>query len=130
MLGKKRLDKEQHDYEKKAWDFIDDSQKTNGLLQKALSKADQKKSNLGDAWDKLQLLIELVRSYSKGEYRNVSKSTIVTIIGALIYFISPLDAIPDFIIGLGIIDDAAVIGYTLKKISAEIDQFKTWKHSM
>jgi uncharacterized membrane protein YkvA (DUF1232 family) len=130
MFSKKEIKKEQQEYEKKAWDFIDNKQKTDGLLKQALTKAEKRKGTLGEAWDKLQLLIDLVKSYSKGEYRSVSKSTMITIIGALIYFISPLDAIPDFIVGLGFLDDAAVIGYTLKKISAELDEYKKWKKTL
>jgi uncharacterized membrane protein YkvA (DUF1232 family) len=130
VFGKKGMEKEQQKYEKNAWEFIDNQQKTDSLLKQALSKAEMKKGSLGELWDNLQLLIDLVKAYSKGEYRKVSKSTIITIIGALIYFIAPLDTIPDFIVGLGLIDDAAVIGYTLKKISAELDEYKEWKKSL
>ncbi|OPA73304.1 hypothetical protein BVG16_29305 [Paenibacillus selenitireducens] len=40
--------------------------------------------------------------------------------GALAYFISPLDAIPDALIGLGFTDDAAVIVAGIKAISGQI----------
>ena len=39
------------------------------------------------------------------------------------------DLIPDFIIGLGIIDDVAVIGFTVKQLSIELDRFKNWKEN-
>jgi uncharacterized membrane protein YkvA (DUF1232 family) len=121
------LEKEQENYANKAKDYIDNEEKTDSLLKKALLKAKNNKGSLGDAWEKLQLLVDLVKAYSKGEYRQVSKSTIITVIGAILYFVSPLDLVPDFLVGLGILDDAAVIGYTLKKISAELDEFNKWK---
>ncbi|MDF2856769.1 MAG: hypothetical protein K0Q87_2620 [Neobacillus sp.] len=121
------LEKEQEKYADKAKDYIDNQEKTDGLLKKALLKAKNNKGSLGEAWEKLQLLVDLVKAYSKGEYRQVTKSTIITVIGAILYFVSPVDLVPDFIVGLGILDDAAVIGFTLKKISAELDAFNKWK---
>ena len=43
-----------------------------------------------------------------------------TCIGAIAYFISPVDAIPDFLIPLGFVDDAAVIAAALKAVSTQI----------
>lgn len=43
-----------------------------------------------------------------------------TIIGALAYFVAPLDAIPDFVIGLGFMDDAAILAAALASVSALI----------
>jgi len=121
------IEKEQFNYMKNAKEFLGNPQKLKDLLNKVIHKATEKKGYLGDAWDKLHLFVDLVKAYTKGEYKNVQPSTIVTIIGALLYFISPIDLVPDFIIGLGIFDDAAVIGFTLKKLSKELDQFEQWK---
>lgn len=131
MIGFKKstLEKEQQKYELKAKEYMDNPKKTEGLLKKALAKANNKKGALGDAWDKLQLLIQLITAWTKGDYRNVSTSTILTVIGAVIYFVSPIDFVPDFLAGLGFFDDAAVIGFTLKKISGDLDKFKEWRES-
>lgn len=130
MFGKDDIfEKEQHNYNEEAKDLVGNQQKIKGLLYKAIRKANLKKGTLGEAWDQLHLFIDLVKSYSKGEYRDVSTSTIITVIGAILYFVSPLDLVPDFIIGLGILDDAAIIGYTLKKISTELDDFTKWRKS-
>lgn len=45
-----------------------------------------------------------------------------TIIGALGYFISPLDAVPDFIAGVGYTDDASVLAAALVAVSIYIDE--------
>ncbi|WP_110670202.1 YkvA family protein [Salinicola halophilus] len=45
-----------------------------------------------------------------------------TIIGALGYFISPLDAIPDFVLGVGYADDASVLAAALVAVSIYIDE--------
>lgn len=130
MFGKDKLfEKKQQKYNDEASGYIGNQQKMQGLLHKAIIMANERKGKLGDAWDKLQLFFELVKSYSKGEYKNVSTRTIITVVGALLYFVSPLDLVPDFIIGLGLLDDAAVIGYTVKKISKELDDFSAWKRT-
>jgi uncharacterized membrane protein YkvA (DUF1232 family) len=129
MLDSK-IDFETSTHRENAKGYIDNPKKTDGLLKKAIQKARNNKGTLGDAWEKLQLFFDLVQAYSKGEYRNVAPSTILTIIGAILYFVSPLDVVPDFLVGLGILDDAAVITFTLKKLSVEINEFKTWKKAI
>jgi uncharacterized membrane protein YkvA (DUF1232 family) len=123
---KEDLEKEQELYEGKAKEYLD-PEKAEALLQKAIRKANDKKGSLGEVWEKLQLFFELLKAYFKGEYRKVSKGTILTILGAIIYFVSPIDMVPDFIVGLGILDDAAVIGFAIKKISVELEEFQRWK---
>lgn len=123
------LHSEKQKFDLKAKNYIGNKEKTEGLLKRAFAKATGKKDSLGNAFEKIQLLFELVRSWTKGEYKNVSTSTILTVIGAIIYFVSPIDFVPDFIAGLGIFDDAAVIAYTVKQISSDLEKFKLWKTS-
>nr|WP_263328246.1 YkvA family protein [Neobacillus sp. Marseille-Q6967] len=118
--------KEYMKYTGKAKDYLHNPSKTAGLLKIAMEKAKTNKGSLGDAWEKLQLFFDLVKAYSKGDYRNISPGTILTVMGAILYFVSPIDIVPDFLVGMGILDDAAVIAYTLKKVSGELDEFKTW----
>jgi uncharacterized membrane protein YkvA (DUF1232 family) len=129
MFEKNIYEKEQHKYTIEAKDYLNNPEKTQSLLNHAIKLANAKKDNLGEVWEKLQLFFELVKAYSKGNYKNISPGTILTIVGTLLYFISPLDLVPDFILGLGILDDAALIGYTFKKISGELDTFSKWKRA-
>jgi uncharacterized membrane protein YkvA (DUF1232 family) len=39
----------------------------------------------------------------------------------------PLDAIPDFIPGVGYLDDAGVVAMALGAVKAEIDKFRAWE---
>ncbi len=129
MKKKLDLEKEQQAYEIKAKEYLKDPKKMETLVNKAVQKSKKRKGALGSVWEKLTLLIELIKAYSKGDYRLVSKGTIITVIGAIIYFVSPIDVIPDFIAGLGIVDDAAIIGFALKKIESELDDFIIWKNN-
>ena len=75
----------------------------------------------------LKLLIPLVLDYLKGTYRDVSVRSIVIFLIALAYILIPIDLIPDYIIGLGQIDDAAILGLSLYFLEGELRKYKEWK---
>ena len=116
-------------YESKANEYFDDNDKTQDLLNSAIKKANRKKGSLSEVWDKLQLLFKMLKAWIKGEYKEISKRSMITIIAGILYFVTPIDLIPDFIAGLGIVDDAAVIGFILKQISGDLEKFKIWKEN-
>jgi uncharacterized membrane protein YkvA (DUF1232 family) len=74
----------------------------------------------------LQTLLRLLRAYGEGEYRDVSGKNLALAGLGLVYLVSPLDVLPDFIPG-GFADDAAVVGFILKKIRAELVKFEAWE---
>ncbi|WP_423409814.1 YkvA family protein [Heyndrickxia sp. MSNUG] len=129
MLGTKKIEEGYKKFEKKAKEYVKRPEKTDVLIKDATKKADDKKGSLTEIWDNLQLLFELVSAWRKGEYRKIPTASIVTIIASIIYFVSPIDLMPDFLVGLGIVDDAAVIGFVLKQITADLEKFKIWKET-
>ena len=129
MLGTKRIEEGYKKFEKKAKEYVKRPEKTDVLLKDATKKADDKKGSLTEIWDNFQLLLELVSAWRNGEYRKIPTGSIVTIIASIIYFVSPIDLMPDFLIGLGIVDDAAVIGFVLKQITTDLEKFKIWKEN-
>jgi uncharacterized membrane protein YkvA (DUF1232 family) len=74
----------------------------------------------------LQTLLRLLQAYGEGEYRDVSGKNLALAGLGLVYLVSPLDVLPDFIPG-GFADDAAVVGFILKKIRAELVKFEAWE---
>ena len=48
--------------------------------------------------DRILLMIRMIRAKFSGAYTDFPWKTLVMIVGALIYFITPFDLIPDFII--------------------------------
>ena len=102
-----------------------DNTRLKELLVVARSKAEGNK-HLMEIWSDLKLFIELIKDWMKGDYVNLPKETVIMIIVSLIYLVSPIDLIPDFLIG-GFIDDALVIGYVIKKTSEELETYKEWK---
>lgn len=74
----------------------------------------------------LQTLLRLLRAYGEGQYKDVSGKNLALAGLGLIYLVSPLDVLPDFIPG-GFADDAAVIGFIMKKIRGELVKFEAWE---
>lgn len=69
----------------------------------------------------------MIKDYYNRKYTTVPWYVISAIGGALLYVLSPIDLIPDFIPFVGYIDDAAVIAFCINRISAEVDKYKRWK---
>lgn len=99
------------------------------IFQKRKEIEDKFSSNgpLGKFWSDLKLLFELVNDYRKGEYREIPWTSIAAIIGALLYVLSPIDLIPDFIPVIGLLDDAAVVALCLRAIDGDLQAYKKWK---
>jgi uncharacterized membrane protein YkvA (DUF1232 family) len=76
----------------------------------------------------IQTLLRLMRAYGEGRYRQVSGKNLVLAGLGIIYLVSPLDVLPDFLPG-GFFDDAAIIGFILKKIRTELVAFEIWERA-
>jgi len=109
-----------------------DQTKQNKALQKAETLANDfdpkeaeqfAKKHRGAKWyDDFVLLYDMVTSK---EFK-ISKTAHIAIAGALAYVVLPIDVIPDFIPGVGFIDDIFVIGIVMKSISDEIERYKSY----
>jgi uncharacterized membrane protein YkvA (DUF1232 family) len=82
---------------------------------------------LARLFQNLKLLLPLVKDYWKGTYRDVSAKSMVIFAAAILYIISPIDLIPDYIIGLGQIDDVAILSLSLYFLERDLLKYKEWK---
>ncbi len=76
----------------------------------------------------VQTLLRLMRAYGEGRYRQVSGKNLALAGLGIMYLVSPLDVLPDFLPG-GFFDDAAVIGFIVKKLRNELVAFEAWEQS-
>ena len=82
---------------------------------------------LGKLKDDLRLLQSLCLAYWRGEYRAVSTKTMLSVVAGLMYFLSPFDAVPDWIPGIGMLDDIAVLAWVMKSLESELNAFRAWR---
>jgi uncharacterized membrane protein YkvA (DUF1232 family) len=113
-------------YLKEAFVYLKNPKKISWLLSTVIVYARKNKKVVKTFLKDILLLWEMLNAWFKGEYKDIPKKTIVLIITALIYFISPIDLIPDWLPG-GFIDDAALVTWVVQSISSDIQKFKIWK---
>jgi len=116
---------------KRAEKTVQDPKQTAKLVAQARKKLSETWDRLEDAVDELEALIRMIQAYAKGDYRDVPWTTIVAATGAVIYFVMPLDLIPDPLPVVGYSDDVTVVLFVLATIQHEVDAFQRWeqKHS-
>lgn len=83
-----------------------------------------KKNGLKSVSEHLSLMINYVKDIAAGRYKNYSKTHLTLIVAAILYVVSPLDIIPDFLVVAGLIDDAAIIAWAFNEIGKELDKYK------
>lgn len=113
--------------ENKASVLIKDKAKAKKTVEEAFSKASANQSSLGGTWQKLQLLYAISRDYLNGSYTEIPKRSIIAIIGGLIYFLSPIDIVPDFIPVVGFVDDVFVLNLVYKQLIKDLEKYKAWR---
>lgn len=74
-------------------------------------------------------MISLVKNFVEGKYTAVPYGTIVAVVSALGYFLSPIDIIPDGLPGVGHVDDAVVITVCLACVKTDLEFFDEWRKS-
>ena len=84
-------------------------------------------AGIGGTLAEIPVMISLVRAYIKGDYRVIPMASLIAIVAGLIYFMSPVDLIPDTIPVAGYLDDAAVIGFVLEAVKFDLEYYKKWK---
>lgn len=103
-------------------------------MSKLISQTGEKLKKMAtdsDVWkefrSKSNILIRMIQCHLSGEYKAFSTSSILLVVFALVYFVTPMDAIPDFIPAIGFTDDASVLFLIYRKLNKDIEKFLKWK---
>lgn len=72
------------------------------------------------------LIASCIEDYCSGRYKEIPVGTIIGLMASLLYFVSPVDLIPD-VPGIGQVDDVAVIGFALKIAHDDLLQYEEWR---
>ena len=75
----------------------------------------------------LRLIIPLIRDFLSGRYRKVPSGSLLVILFAIIYIINPFDILPDFVLGVGQIDDALILIVCLYILEKDLSKYREWR---
>ncbi len=108
--------------------YAKDPKALRALFQEAMRKTSSiPKAPFKELWGYFQTMLRLIRAYYRGEYRHVSATNLVLIVGAIIYVLNPWDLIPDWIPTLGFLDDATILAFAVQKTRETLDDFASWE---
>jgi uncharacterized membrane protein YkvA (DUF1232 family) len=99
-------------------------------LGSKLNKVDWKTVSVSTAKEKLSIFSRIASAYASGKYRDISWKSMLIVLGAIIYFLNPIDLIPDLIPVLGLTDDFSVLLWVYNTVGGEIDKFLAWERSL
>lgn len=111
-------------------DFINNNEKVKALLRKAKDKLqvlqeDTEERNVFIS--NIRLVMRMIQSHFNGTYQSFSNKSLLMLIFSLVYFITPIDLIPDFIPALGFTDDISVLYFVLQSLASDIENYKRWE---
>lgn len=111
---------------KEAEKILEDEDKMERFLQR-LERKLKTVPIAGNALAYVPLMMSLVKSYVKKEYKELPVGTMISIVIALIYFLSPVDLILDTIPVVGFLDDGAVIIACLAFVRTDLEDYRKWR---
>ncbi len=94
-----------------------------------LASEGSKDNKFKQLFDVARTMVRLVRSFISGDYRDISPGTVISGLAVLLYVLSPIDLVPDFIPVLGLLDDLSLVSWWVGKFQAEIMKFQAWETS-
>ncbi|MBC7447939.1 MAG: DUF1232 domain-containing protein [Hymenobacteraceae bacterium] len=116
----------------RAEDYVKKPLRIKQLLNDSYKKAAEKKDigqMAGDVWESLQVLFRLIGAAVSGKYHGIPTTVLLGGTAVLLYFLSPIDAIPDFIPVIGLLDDVALLAWFTGTIKDEMDRFEAWERT-
>ena len=127
---KARLESEFSQAVRSAKSYVANPERLRDLVREAAKKASSvPKETFKDSWAYLQAMLRLIQAYYRGEYRMWPWIPLLIIIAAIVYVVNPLDLIPDWVPGLGLLDDAFIVAFAVRQTKQSLDDFMAWETS-
>ena len=111
---------------REASDILKDKNKAEEFIRKIIKKLENIPL-VGSYFADVPTLCLMVSDYVNSKYTEVPLATMICIVVALAYFLSPVDLVPDIIPILGQMDDAAVVMFAINAAHNDIAEYKEWK---
>jgi len=100
--------------------------KLKNLLQKLGSL--MSRQGLLKVKDHLILMRDYLSDIATGKYKEYDGKKLIIIVAAIIYVVTPIDFLPDFI-PPGWIDDVSIVAWAIKEASEELERYKNYKET-
>ena len=124
--NERKLKKSLNENKEKAKAFLDDDEKMENLFQEFEKKL-RLIPKIGKRASDVAVLLSMLRAYIKKQYTDVSIATILAAVAGLIYVVNPMDIVPEYILGVGVLDDAAIVGIILQAMHMDLNKYKQWQ---
>ena len=111
---------------KRAERLVNDPERLQRIAEDSYKSGAARSGPFTAVMDDFRTLIRLVVAYARGHYREIPPDALVVVVTGLVYVVSPLDLIPDFLPG-GLLDDAVVVAWVVKTVRGELDDFRAWE---
>lgn len=111
----------------RADNILRDYASTRRLINGAARKLARLERHVREWREDITTLFRLIVAWSRGQYRAVPWQSVLMGTGAIVYFVMPLDSIPDFLGPWGLSDDAAVFAFVFNAIRADLDAFRHYE---
>ena len=82
----------------------------------------------GEKIANIPIFVSMIKSYIKKEYTAFPMNTLVSIVALLLYWINPLDIIPDKIPIWGKADDICALTIVLRAVERDVEAYKAWRN--
>lgn len=98
------------------------------LIRDAYEHMEAHTEALGAVWDDMKTTLRLLVAWARRSYLQVSAGSLVVLVAALLYFLTPVDLIPDALASIGFVDDVAVVTTAVETVRHELDRFRAWEN--
>ena len=96
-------------------------------VSQKLQKINGSNKQINELMEHVQLFLRMIKKSLSGEYSAFSHKTLLSLVFGLLYFVTPMDVVPDFVPLLGFSDDLSIVYFIIKNFKSDIEAFKVWE---
>ncbi len=114
----------------RAASILQDPERLRRLLASSVEKIRRLQSDqesMKDLKNRVTTLNRMIRAYISGEYKRIPWKSLLLITSGIVYFVSPIDLIPDFIPFAGFLDDITILLWVFSAVKGDIEEFEEWE---
>jgi uncharacterized membrane protein YkvA (DUF1232 family) len=98
-----------------------------GVLRNRRKRALKGPGPVGNPIQRAKALPRLWKAWRGGRYPDLPKSQVLLWVVSLVYLVSPIDVLPEFLPVIGVTDDAGVLVWLLSSISIASGSYLRWE---